>query len=215
MMDLKKQIDLVRKKLGSFLSWFSACRGEAGSSGLVGAEAETTNSLFRSNLTISCLSLLFQNANLNFTSARKVLENRALADEERMDALENQLKEARFLAEEADKKYDEVFTMDKITWFCSNCLGCCYCVCFAYFFWMRGWKAKKTWKANLKAEISKLNIFTIKSCAKIYLPYLEPFDGSNKTFTEWFEFNSQRDYETSCWKKSSQFLPVLISTKHR
>ncbi|CRK92131.1 CLUMA_CG005729, isoform G [Clunio marinus] len=40
--------------------------------------------------------------------ARKVLENRALADEERMDALENQLKEARFLAEEADKKYDEV-----------------------------------------------------------------------------------------------------------
>ncbi|XP_075145042.1 tropomyosin 1 isoform X6 [Haematobia irritans] len=40
--------------------------------------------------------------------ARKILENRALADEERMDALENQLKEARFLAEEADKKYDEV-----------------------------------------------------------------------------------------------------------
>lgn len=27
-----------------------------------------------------------------------------------MDALENQLKEARFLAEEADKKYDEVQT---------------------------------------------------------------------------------------------------------
>lgn len=42
-------------------------------------------------------------------SARKILENRSLADEERMDALENQLKEARFLAEEADKKYDEVF----------------------------------------------------------------------------------------------------------
>ncbi|XP_063218457.1 polyamine-modulated factor 1-binding protein 1 isoform X3 [Bacillus rossius redtenbacheri] len=39
---------------------------------------------------------------------RKTLENRSLADEERMDALENQLKEARFLAEEADKKYDEV-----------------------------------------------------------------------------------------------------------
>lgn len=43
-------------------------------------------------------------------SARKVLENRSLADEERMDALENQLKEARFLAEEADKKYDEVLS---------------------------------------------------------------------------------------------------------
>ena len=38
---------------------------------------------------------------------RKVLENRSLSDEERMDALENQLKEARFLAEEADRKYDE------------------------------------------------------------------------------------------------------------
>lgn len=40
---------------------------------------------------------------------RKVLENRAITDEERMDALESQLKEARFLAEEADRKYDEVF----------------------------------------------------------------------------------------------------------
>lgn len=39
---------------------------------------------------------------------RKVLENRAISDEERMDALETQLKEARFLAEEADRKYDEV-----------------------------------------------------------------------------------------------------------
>lgn len=47
-------------------------------------------------------------------SARKVLENRSLADEERMDALENQLKEARFLAEEADKKYDEVLA--NVTW---------------------------------------------------------------------------------------------------
>ena len=40
--------------------------------------------------------------------ARKILESKGLADEERMDALENQLKEARFMAEEADKKYDEV-----------------------------------------------------------------------------------------------------------
>ena len=39
---------------------------------------------------------------------RKVLENRSLSDEERMEALENQLKEACFLAEEADRKYDEV-----------------------------------------------------------------------------------------------------------
>ena len=41
-------------------------------------------------------------------SMRKGLENRSLSDEERMEALENQLKDARFLAEEADRKYDEV-----------------------------------------------------------------------------------------------------------
>lgn len=56
------------------------------------------------------LYIIFFYLNPNFFvfSARKILENRSLADEERMDALENQLKEARFLAEEADKKYDEV-----------------------------------------------------------------------------------------------------------
>ena len=39
---------------------------------------------------------------------RKVLEARAVQDEERMTLLEEQLKEARTDAEEADKKYDEV-----------------------------------------------------------------------------------------------------------
>ena len=38
----------------------------------------------------------------------KVLENKALSDEARMESLENQLKDARILAEETDKKYDEV-----------------------------------------------------------------------------------------------------------
>lgn len=38
----------------------------------------------------------------------KVLENRAQQDEERMDQLTNQLKEARLLAEDADGKSDEV-----------------------------------------------------------------------------------------------------------
>lgn len=45
---------------------------------------------------------------------RKVLENRSLSDEERMEALENQLKDARFLAEEADRKYDEVITLSNL-----------------------------------------------------------------------------------------------------
>jgi hypothetical protein len=38
----------------------------------------------------------------------KVFENRSLQDEERMDQLTNQLKEARLLAEDADGKSDEV-----------------------------------------------------------------------------------------------------------
>lgn len=79
------------------------------------------------------LSFIISSTNLPY-SARKILENRSLADEERMDALENQLKEARFLAEEADKKYDEVETED-ITWF-SVCFWrnltyfCCYKIIF-------------------------------------------------------------------------------------
>lgn len=44
----------------------------------------------------------------NFFSMCKVLENRAQQDEERMDQLTNQLKEARLLAEDADNKSDEV-----------------------------------------------------------------------------------------------------------
>merc|ERR1739838_651186 len=39
---------------------------------------------------------------------RKVLESRALGDEERMGKLEEELKGARTQAEDADKKYDEV-----------------------------------------------------------------------------------------------------------
>merc|ERR1712045_292979 len=38
----------------------------------------------------------------------KVLENKSLSDESRMESLENQLKDARILADEADKKYDEI-----------------------------------------------------------------------------------------------------------
>merc|ERR1719415_477771 len=38
----------------------------------------------------------------------KVLENKSVSDETRMEALENQLKDARILAEDTDKKYDEI-----------------------------------------------------------------------------------------------------------
>ena len=44
----------------------------------------------------------------SFHSGRKVLENRTIADEERINQLEEQLKESTFMAEDADRKYDEV-----------------------------------------------------------------------------------------------------------
>lgn len=63
---------------------------------------------------------------------RKVLENRSLSDEERMDALENQLKEARFLAEEADRKYDEVMEVACMPFSPLATLPCvCPCVALA------------------------------------------------------------------------------------
>jgi len=37
-----------------------------------------------------------------------VLESRSLADEERITFLETQLKEAKYTAEDADRKYEEV-----------------------------------------------------------------------------------------------------------
>ena len=38
----------------------------------------------------------------------KVIENRALKDEEKMELQEIQLKEAKHIAEESDRKYEEV-----------------------------------------------------------------------------------------------------------
>lgn len=38
----------------------------------------------------------------------KVIENRAMKDEEKMEIQEMQLKEAKHIAEEADRKYEEV-----------------------------------------------------------------------------------------------------------
>uniref|UniRef100_A0A8C5LSF0 Uncharacterized protein n=1 Tax=Leptobrachium leishanense TaxID=445787 RepID=A0A8C5LSF0_9ANUR len=38
----------------------------------------------------------------------KVIENRALKDEEKMELQEIQLKEAKHIAEEADRKYEEM-----------------------------------------------------------------------------------------------------------
>ncbi|VEL42118.1 unnamed protein product [Protopolystoma xenopodis] len=38
---------------------------------------------------------------------RKCLETRSIADDERLSQLEDQLKEAKYIAEDADRKYDE------------------------------------------------------------------------------------------------------------
>lgn len=39
----------------------------------------------------------------------KVIENRAMKDEEKMELQEIQLKEAKHIAEEADRKYEEAW----------------------------------------------------------------------------------------------------------
>jgi hypothetical protein len=51
----------------------------------------------------------------------KVFENRSLQDEERMDQLTNQLKEARLLAEDADGKSDEVMNVKLCSAFAYKC----------------------------------------------------------------------------------------------
>lgn len=37
-----------------------------------------------------------------------MLESRSIADDDRIDQLEKQVKDAKYVAEEADRKYDEV-----------------------------------------------------------------------------------------------------------
>lgn len=46
----------------------------------------------------------------------KVIENRALKDEEKMELQEIQLKEAKHIAEEADRKYEEVILRLQCDW---------------------------------------------------------------------------------------------------
>lgn len=55
-----------------------------------------------------CGAYVISLTKMSVCSMCKVLENRAQQDEERMDQLTNQLKEARLLAEDADGKSDEV-----------------------------------------------------------------------------------------------------------
>lgn len=68
----------------------------------------------------------------------KVIENRAMKDEEKMELQEIQLKEAKHIAEEADRKYEEVsfsaagkgFQMQltqktKVIWFLFAVTHCC------------------------------------------------------------------------------------------
>lgn len=45
---------------------------------------------------------------VSFYRGMKVIENRAMKDEEKMEIQEMQLKEAKHIAEEADRKYEEV-----------------------------------------------------------------------------------------------------------
>lgn len=57
----------------------------------------------------------------------KVIENRALKDEEKMELQEIQLKEAKHIAEEADRKYEEVSITLALTPACPD-LSSVYCI---------------------------------------------------------------------------------------
>lgn len=54
----------------------------------------------------------------------KVIENRAMKDEEKMELQEMQLKEAKHIAEEADRKYEEVRAPFPQSWPPGRTQGC-------------------------------------------------------------------------------------------
>lgn len=59
--------------------------------------------------------LLAGDLNLNmFSSARKSMETRSQQDEERANILEVQVDEARVIAEDSDRKYEEVRVLTRL-----------------------------------------------------------------------------------------------------
>lgn len=56
----------------------------------------------------------------------KVIENRAMKDEEKMELQEIQLKEAKHIAEEADRKYEEASSSLPKQKTRSTRFGCCF-----------------------------------------------------------------------------------------
>lgn len=84
----------------------------------------------------------------------KVIENRALKDEEKMELQEIQLKEAKHIAEEADRKYEEV-RRSAVT--CSLCKDSrervlpllAWAVSASSYRWLVSWwSLKETWNAQ-------------------------------------------------------------------
>lgn len=66
----------------------------------------------------------------------KVIENRALKDEEKMELQEIQLKEAKHIAEEADRKYEEVSISFFLLLYIGKTLGR---TCFQQVFFLSMW----------------------------------------------------------------------------
>ena len=71
---------------------------------------------------------------LMYTRGRKVLESRSVVDDERLDGLEAQLKEAKYIAEDAERKYDEVIGLPvpkpcslTFVFLCSMAVSCMRC----------------------------------------------------------------------------------------
>ena len=81
----------------------------------------------------------------------KVIENRALKDEEKMEIQEVQLKEAKHIAEEADRKYEEVSSRQspwiqmRMHWLAA-CSMAVLCVRLPanWWCWRESWSAQRT-----------------------------------------------------------------------
>merc|ERR1712038_1156552 len=129
---IKKKMQAMKVEKDNAMDRSDACEQAAKDAKVRAAKAEKEDSLLSAELEVNSLNRRVQGLEGDLETCedkplqatnkldkaatagddsdrmRKVLENRAIQDEERMGKLEEELKNARNQAEEADKQYDEV-----------------------------------------------------------------------------------------------------------
>lgn len=76
-----------------------------------------------------------------------MIENRAMKDEEKMEIQEMQLKEAKHIAEEADRKYEEV-EVKKITFQLIFSLQTSFLLTVCFFFYKSNVRLPENWSSS-------------------------------------------------------------------